>query len=249
MKGQSETHLVAHYSALGDFTRDFRNANLCAFITTLVNGREVVDIGSGAGFFCSMLQKTGKHVLGIEPNDGMRELASRINPEVRAVKGMAEDIETLVPTPVDAITMLDVLEHVEDDVAQVRRVHAVLNERGEFVIVVPAHPSLYGKRDEAMGHYRRYSKRSLAHLLTQNGFTITKLRYWNALGVLPYLVSEKILRRPLTVQMREGKKKGLIGSVIWRVVNTWMREVENRMSFGFGLSIVCIARRGSGTKT
>ena len=51
----------------------------------------------------------------------------------------------------------NVLEHIEDDAAAVRRFRSVLPEGGRLVILVPALPALYGSIDEAIGHFRRYT--------------------------------------------------------------------------------------------
>jgi SAM-dependent methyltransferase len=209
----------------------------------LVPNGSVVDIGCGAGFFLNMLEKRSEDVFGIEPNGGMRKLASDINPHLKIIAGSAEEITQLITKPAQTVTMLDVLEHIEDDVLQLARVRSVLVDEGTFILVVPAYSFLYGKRDVAMGHYRRYNKASLRTMLEEQGFIIESMRYWNALGVLPYLISEKILKRPLTVTLREEKKGGFMNRILWDVVNVWMREVENRFNFGFGLSIMCVARK------
>ncbi len=243
MAHESEAYLLEHYSLLGNFERDFRNANLVSLVAKLVTGMSVVDIGCGAGFFGKILQSKGKDVVGIEPNEGLRAIAAKIHPDLRVIPGTAESIETLITSPVDAVCMLDVLEHIEDDTLQTKRVHAVLKKGGEFIIVVPAYQSLYGIRDKEMGHYRRYSKESLTRVLTQNGFKIKSFRYWNILGILPYLVSEKILRRPLQVGLREAKSKSVLGELMWKVLNFWMAQIENRFNFGLGLSIICVAEK------
>ncbi len=243
MKQQSEKYLVDHYTQLQNFNKDFRNYNLFQLVSTLVKGNSVVDVGCGAGFFLGMLKGRGKKLVGIEPNEGMCALASKANPDVNVITGSAENIGTLLTTPVDCITMLDVLEHVEDDVTQTKRTWSALSPYGEFIIVVPAHPFLFGERDKNMGHYRRYSTDSLRLLLASNGFEIQSIRYWNALGVLPYAISEKILKRPLRVRLREGERNGLFGNLLQKILNVWMREFENRFSIGFGLSIICVAKK------
>lgn len=243
MTQSSEEHLVEHYNKLGDFRSDFRNANLFRLVATLVKGKSVVDIGCGAGFFLGLLKEQGKEVLGIEPNQGMRDLCSKANPDVTTILGSAEEVDTLLGKPVDTVTMLDVLEHIEKDVDQVKKVYAVLKEGGEFVIVVPAHPFLYGIRDIQMGHYRRYTKKALCELLTSNGFTIQYIRHWNVLGLIPYIVSEKILHKPLKVGLREHTEGGLLGNLVRRCLHQWFKVVENNVNFGVGLSIICVAKK------
>lgn len=243
MKVNSDDYLVGHYNTLGNLDKDFRNLNLFRLSASLVNGHTVIDIGCGDGFFVAMLKKYGKEVIGIEPSDGMRELATKINPEVKVISGMAEDIDILVKNPVDSVTMLDVLEHIEDDGNQLKKVHSILKAEGEFIIVVPAHPFLYGLRDMHMGHYRRYSKKSITDLLNANGFAIKYIRYWNALGIMPYFVSEKILKKPLQVDLRKSSETGLLGQTFQKGLYFWFRLIENNFNFGFGLSLIIVAKK------
>lgn len=240
---KKEDFLVAHYRALNDLRTDFRNFNLFTLVASLVTGRAVVDIGCGSGFFANMLMERGKEVVGIEPNEEMRNLAKEINPEIAIVAGGAEDIPILITKPVDSITMLDVLEHVENDTEQVRKVYNTLRETGEFVLVVPAHPILFGMRDRGMHHYRRYTKSALVKIFTENGFQVVKMRHWNALGFFPYFISEKILRRPLIAKIRGGGQKNLFSRLLQKALNSWFLLIENNFDFGFGLSIIAVARK------
>jgi len=225
----AEEHLVGHYEALGDFKSDFRNYNLFGLVAGLVTGKKVLDIGCGVGNFLSVLRSQGPDVVGVEPSDGMRELAAKINPEITIFKDL-----NMIRDVFDTVTMLDVLEHIEDDRKQMQEVYSMLNNGGQFVIVVPAHPILYGKRDKEMGHFRRYTRESLTKVLTDNGFEVRLIRSWNALGFMPYLISEKVLKKSLESKMRRKKNK---------LMNFWFEKIENNFDFGFGLSIICVAKK------
>ncbi len=240
---KKEDFLVEHYRALSDLRSDFRNFNLFTLIAPMVNGETVVDIGSGSGFFACMLMERGKKVIGIEPNEAMRAISQKSNPEVVVVAGGAEDVQEVVTQPVHVVTMLDVLEHVEKDSEQVKKIYDALLPHGEFVIVVPSHPYLFGERDRGMHHFRRYTKESLSSVLTENGFQIIKMRHWNALGFFPYLVSEKLLHRPLKAEFRGNEKKGVLIQALRTVLHYWFAWIENVFDFGFGLSIIAIARK------
>jgi 2-polyprenyl-3-methyl-5-hydroxy-6-metoxy-1,4-benzoquinol methylase len=238
-----DEYLVQHYLAIDELKSDFRNRNLFNLVAGLVTGNEVVDIGCGVGSFANQLKEKGKNVLGIEPSEGMRNLAAEINPKVNIVSGMAEDVGKLVKNQVDTITMLDVLEHVENDTLQVKRIYSVLNEKGEFVFVVPAHPLLYGQRDKNMGHYRRYTKKMLKNILIHNNFRIKYMRHWNALGFFPYFVSEKIFNKPLESRLRKSDVDGAFSRFARNAFHLWFSRIENNFDFGFGLSIICVAQK------
>ena len=141
--------------------------------------------------------------------------------------------------------MIDVLEHIEQDEVQVQKVASVLTPGGQFIVVVPAYQALYGERDRLMGHYRRYSAAGLRKLLESNGFKVDHVRYWNMLGVLPYFVSEKILRRPLHAPLRGQKKRGSLAAFVQKILFAWFSLVENNFDFGFGLSIMVTATKKS----
>ncbi len=240
---KKEDNLVEHYRDLHDLKTDFRNFNLFSLVASQVTGTSVVDIGCGSGFFANMLKKRGKNVIGIEPNNGMRELASKINPDVAVLAGGAEDVTSLVTNPVDSVVMLDVLEHVEKDDEQVRKIYTTLKAGGEFIVVVPAHPILYGTRDKEMHHYRRYTKKTLYKVLSDNGFRIVTMRHWNMLGFLPYLIAEKILRKPLQAKFRGGSTVGIGTRALRKGLHLWFRLIENTFDFGFGLSIIAVAKK------
>ncbi|MBI2640546.1 MAG: class I SAM-dependent methyltransferase [Candidatus Sungbacteria bacterium] len=239
----SKETLTHHYRALGDIRHDFRNANLARLIAFLVKGRDVLDMGCGSGFLMDILRRRGKNVLGIEPLPEMIALARRHFPGLTILKGHAEELEKLVEQPVDTIIMADVLEHIENDTEQLKKVYTRLRNGGELILVVPAHQFLYGERDRRMGHYRRYSRGALRRLLAENGFLVSSLRYWDMLGFLPYLLSEKVLQRPLEAGLRSSDQKGLAKKILQRVLQLWFRGVENNFDFGFGLSLICIAKK------
>lgn len=235
----ADGHMVEHYSALGDLKSDFRNQNLYDLVANLVKGEQVIDIGCGAGVFLGFLKARGKKVSGVEPSSGMRELAKKIDPEIPISAELDQNEK------VDTVVMLDVLEHIEDDAKQVRKVHAVLKDGGQLVVVVPAHAILYGERDRQMGHYRRHSKASIKKVLEENGFKVESFRHWNALGFLPYLISEKVLRRPLESKLRQNVKGSPLSTFLQHILNLWFKKVENNFDFGFGLSIIVVAKRQS----
>ena len=85
------------------------------------------------------------------------------------------DWAALAGERLDTVMLSNVLEHIEDDAAAVRRFRSVLAEDGRLVILVPALPALYGSIDEAIGHFRRYTPRSLRAVIEANGFELESL--------------------------------------------------------------------------
>lgn len=235
-------NLVEIYKHLDDLKSDFRNKNLMKMVVGLIGGEKVLEIGCGNGILLGRLQSIGKKVFGLEPSRELAQIARGNNKYLQIIEGRAEDLQSLISEKFDTVVMVDVLEHIEDDNALSSKVCNVLNAEGEFVIVVPAYQFAYGKRDKSIGHYRRYNKKMLRMVLERNGFEIVKFRCWNMLGVLPYVVAEKIFKKPLNTEFR-GKNKNIFSKFISFVLDWWFILVENNINLGFGLSLMCVAKK------
>src|SRR6185295_17724061 len=95
----------------------------------------------------------------------------------------------------DSVILLDVLEHIEHDVALLARLRARLKPGGCIVLKVPAMKSLHSKMDDAIGHWRRYDRASLAAALTEAGFEAERLWPFNAFAVPGWWLNGRILKR------------------------------------------------------
>jgi SAM-dependent methyltransferase len=88
-----------------------------------------------------------------------------------------------------AAVALNVLEHIEEDVAAVRSAARLLRPGGALILVVSAFPAAMSRFDRAVGHFRRYTADSLSTVLVSSGLAIEELRYLNPIGLINwYLV-------------------------------------------------------------
>ncbi|OGH58662.1 MAG: hypothetical protein A2725_03115 [Candidatus Magasanikbacteria bacterium RIFCSPHIGHO2_01_FULL_33_34] len=239
----TDKKLAEIYNDLDELDNDFRNANLISKLVKLILGKSILEIGCGNGALLGELVKLGKKVKGIEPNLEIINIAKKINPNLDIVQGFAEELDIIINEKFNNILMIDVVEHIEDDNKLVQGLGKFLETNGELIIFVPAYQALYGKRDKEIGHYRRYNKKTLRLLLEQNGFKIVRMNYWNMLGILPYLISEKIFKKPLETSLRNKKQKNPIKRMISKLLFYWFKYIENNINFGFGLSLICIAKK------
>jgi SAM-dependent methyltransferase len=95
----------------------------------------------------------------------------------------------------DCCVCLNALEHIEDDRQALHGMATILEPGGVVVLLVPAFPALYGPIDRNLGHYRRYSRRSIASLAAATSLRIRKVHYVNAAGFFGWWVNSHILRR------------------------------------------------------
>ena len=93
-----------------------------------------------------------------------------------------------------SVLILNVLEHIEDDVGVLDRLRRALRPGGTLMVLVPAHQALYGPMDEYAGHHLRYSRSVLRERMERAGLRVEQTRYFNPLGALGWWVNAKILK-------------------------------------------------------
>jgi SAM-dependent methyltransferase len=166
----------------------FRHRNRC--IVSLVGRHRpegvFLDVGGGNGFVSQGLELMGIRCALVEP--GMEgALAAHARGIDPVICGRLEDVR-LPPTSFAAAGMFDVLEHIEDETGALRRIHTLLAPGGRLFLTVPAYQMLYSTDDEAAGHFRRYSSKSLTRTLRNAGFVEEQVTYIFWPLVLPILL-------------------------------------------------------------
>lgn len=86
---------------------------------------------------------------------------------------------------IDAIVLLNVLEHIENDSMTLKQIYRILKSNGVLILEVPSGPHLYDVHDKICKHFRRYKLSQLCQLITQHGFIVTRSSH---LGVFIYPV-------------------------------------------------------------
>ena len=95
----------------------------------------------------------------------------------------------------DSIFALNVVEHIKDDQLAIDNCKRLLRPDGRLLILVPAYQFLYNHFDEALEHYRRYNKDSLKALFDNAGLKVTRSQYFNAVGMLGWFVTGRLMKR------------------------------------------------------
>ena len=134
----------------------------------------------------------------------------------------------------DAILYVDVLEHVADDAAELRAAARLLRRPGgALIILAPAHRWLYSPFDRAIGHQRRYTRRSLERVMPA-GLTRLTLRYLDSVGLLASAGNRFVLRRSLPTERDIAR---------WdRLMVPLSRRLDRWLGFRVGKSLVGIWR-------
>jgi len=140
-----------------------------------------------------------------------------------------------IAAPVDSAFALNVLEHTRDDRRSLRNVHDALRPGGRFVVIVPAHPILFGAIDRSIGHTRRYTKKELIDAIKGTSFRVRQIYYFNALSVPGWFIAGRLLKMAYV--------SPLAASIYARLVPL-MRIVEKHvLRRRFGLSLVAVLEK------
>jgi SAM-dependent methyltransferase len=142
----------------------------------------VLDFGAGSGEFAAPLTALGYEIAAVEPD---RLLRGRLLE--RGVATVAASAAELPDRTFEYIYTLNVLEHIEDDLAALQQLHAKLTAQGKLLIYVPAFPVLYTSMDARVGHVRRYTRTTLTDVVRAAGFNIERIAYVDCLGFLATL--------------------------------------------------------------
>ncbi len=154
-------------------------------------------------------------------------------------------LDTYPPSePFDLITMLDMVEHVEDDEGLLRAGLGLLNDGGHVLIAVPAFPFLWSTLDEILHHRRRYTRGSLRRVVEHAGFTVEHLTFFNC-----FLFPVAWVKRIAARATGGGEAHDL--DIPPRPLNAALRgvfraerRILTRWSLPIGLSLLCLARKG-----
>jgi SAM-dependent methyltransferase len=94
----------------------------------------------------------------------------------------------------DAVLYIDVLEHIDDDRGEMARAASVLKQGGHLIVLSPAFPQLFSEFDRSVGHYRRYTRRTLAAVMPRT-VRCRQLYYLDCVGFLASLANRMMLRQ------------------------------------------------------
>lgn len=202
---------------------------------------EVLDVGAGSGIFARQLIDAGvcRRATCVDPGYDRDHVEPYNGTEltfVRSVEGTRQDL----------VLMMDVLEHVDDDVALLREYAKGLPANGRILITVPAFRFLWSGHDDFLEHRRRYTRAMLERTVTAAGLAVERSRYFFGL-LFPIVAAMRITQGRLQRESDEAPHSALRKhSTPMNAALTWFHDVERWTLFPFnmfaGLTVFCLAR-------
>lgn len=223
------------YRARRDILADYiaREAKLPA------NAR-ILEIGCGTGHNLPMLSRFGE-VDAIEIDDAARTIASeRLGKPVGSAPLPA--LTGVERGAYDMVAVLDVVEHIDDDVAALKAMAGCLKPGGCILIAVPAHQWMWSAHDVVNHHKRRYSKATLDDAIRKAGLRHNGLSWFNSL-LFPAAVAARLAGKLTGKDDSDDSPPPKLLNTLFERVFRVERHLVGRMPLTPGLSILTLARK------
>lgn len=200
----------------------------------------ILDVGCGTGANLVMLSQFGD-AEGVDiSEDALSFCRERGLENVRhgAAEKLPYEDETF-----DLVTALDVVEHLDDDVAGLKEMRRVLRPGGHLLLFVPTFMFLWGVQDEVSNHRRRYRMPELRRTVEKAGFRVERTTYANITFFMPVLLIRKFMRLTgIRTETENSINISALNGLFGRVFGAESRLLHH-MNIPFGVSGLCVARR------
>lgn len=201
----------------------------------------ILDIGCGTGKNMKELQKFGD-VYGLDSSTEALSFCRKRG--LKNVKlGKAENMP-FKSNSFDLITLLDVLEHTNDN-RTLREMHRVLRKDGLLILTVPAYEWLWSRWDEILNHKRRYNRNHLVSILKKHNFNTIYATYLYSFLVFPVFITRQIKQKLLQRNNYSSDFK-LSNSLLNKIIDLMSKiefKVAQRIPISFGTTILAVAKK------
>jgi SAM-dependent methyltransferase len=201
---------------------------------------KILDVGCGTGANLEMLSEFGDSA-GVDISG--EALAFCRERGLENVKQGAAEALPFDHSSFDLVTGLDVVEHLDDDLAGLKEMRRVLRRGGHALIFVPAFMFLWGVQDDISHHRRRYTLEQLKRVMHESGFEVERASYVNISFFAPILLGRLLMRAfRIRPESENNITIGALNGILGKLLGAESLALRY-MNFPFGVSIICVARR------
>ena len=195
---------------------------------------DILEVGAGFGSFTRGYMKNFHSITLTDTDDNSFNLLKKNflhDQNVNIIKSSIKDIEKKF----DTIIYFNVLEHIKEDISEIKSALKKLNKGGHLIILVPAHQKMYSKLDKIVGHYKRYD----IDFFKKNRFEnskIIKLHFLDFFGYLLYYLNK--------IFFKEETSPSNLKIFIWdKIFTPFTIAIDYLTGYKFGKNILCIYQK------
>ncbi|MHB9030562.1 MAG: class I SAM-dependent methyltransferase [Candidatus Latescibacterota bacterium] len=207
-------------------------------------GERVLEVGAGIGNISQYFLDRRELCLTDVQEDYLGILREKFGayPHITIARyNLEECADCLHGREFDTILVLNVLEHIENDIHALREMSSLLAPEGRVILQLPAHRLLYGALDINLDHFRRYTARDIRQKFSSCGLETERLVRFNLFGALGWLLCSRVLRRKILPEGQLG---------LFNLLTPAFMAIERTVPVPFGLSLLAVGRKpGSDART
>jgi len=191
-----------------------------------------LEVGAGKGGLTNLYEKFTKDITLLELDNKLFQILKK-KFKKKKIKIKNQTIDK-IKFKYQTIIYFDVLEHIKDDLKEVKVASKKLKKSGNLIFNVPAHQLFYNEFDKAVGHFKRYNKKDFQDIEKKTDLKIEKLIYYDSIGLL-FLILNKIFRL---------KKTNLKNKIYFWNILIPLSKIIDKLTFNkFGKSLLCVFKK------
>ncbi len=213
-----------------DSAINFRHYQLSLFKKYLND--DFLEVGAGKGGLAIVYKELLRNITLIEPDKILFKILKKkikdknVSIENKSIKNIKKKFNTII--------YFDVLEHIKNDLFEVKTASKKLNSGGYLIFSVPAHQIFYSDFDKSVGHFKRYNQKDFRVISEKCGLKIEKILYYDSIGFL-LLIINKIF------SLGSGNLKLKIS--LWNFLIPISRIIDFLTFYKFGKSLICVFKK------
>ena len=213
-----------------DSAYNFRKYQI-SLIRNYLSGK-LLEVGPGKGGLTFFYSQFIKKPTLIEPEKKINKLLKKkFNKKDFIIRNCTIN---KIQKKFDTIMYFDVLEHIKNDLGEIKTASKKLKKNKYLIFSFPAYQSFYSSFDKSVGHYKRYNKKDFIKISKKTGLKIDKLIYYDSIGF--FLL---VLNRIFSLKQTNLKNK----LFFWNLLIPLSRIIDFFTFNKFGKSLLCVFKK------
>ena len=213
-----------------DSAYNFRKYQI-SLIKNYLSGK-LLEVGPGKGGLTFFYSQFVKKPTLIEPEKKLYKLLKKkFNKKDFIIRNCTIN---KIQKKFDTIMYFDVLEHIKNDLGEIKTASKKLKKNRYLIFSVPAYQSFYSSFDKSVGHYKRYNKKDFIKISKKTGLKIDKLIYYDSIGF--FLL---VLNRIFLLKQTNLKNK----LFFWNLLIPLSKIIDFFTFNKFGKSLLCVFKK------